>query len=57
MKSAGESIKKIELNITGRLRIRRVLVVFNKFDIGRGLVLSGFREEIYGRRAKSYSIG
>jgi len=27
-------------------------VVFNKFDTGRSLVLSGIREEVCGRRAK-----
>jgi hypothetical protein len=36
---------------------QRVLVVFNKFDTGGSLVLSGGREEVYGRRAKPCSTG
>jgi hypothetical protein len=36
---------------------QRVLVVFNKFDTGRSLVLGGSRKEMDGLRAQPYSTG
>jgi hypothetical protein len=39
------------------MHMQRVLVVFHKFDTGGSIVLSGGREEVYGRCAKPYSTG